>query len=76
MERKVSVAEQKLADLQRLLKEKEQENRIGKLKIKELRRIERQKQVMPGFKMNTMMGNRESIQSLPPIQPKQYNPYE
>lgn len=61
MERKVSVAEQKLADLQRLLKEKEQENRIGKLKIKELRRIERQKQVMPGFKMNTMMGNRESI---------------
>jgi hypothetical protein len=76
MERKVSVAEQKLADLQRLLKEKEQENRIGKLKIKELRRIERQKQVMPGFKMNTIMGNRESIQSLPPIQPKQYNPYE
>ena len=43
MERKVSVAEQKLADLQRLLKEKEQENRIGKMKMKEIRRIERQK---------------------------------
>jgi hypothetical protein len=61
------MAEQKLAELQKQLKEKEQENRIGKLKIKELRRLERHKILIPGFKPTEKSFTRESTASLPPI---------
>ncbi len=38
-ERKIKEAEEKLDGINRELKEKEQENRISKLKIKEMRRM-------------------------------------
>lgn len=38
-EKKIKEAETRLEDLNKELKEKEQENRISKLKIKEMRRM-------------------------------------
>lgn len=44
---KIKDAEAKLGDLQKDLKEKEQENRISKLKIKEMRRLLKHNQLKP-----------------------------
>jgi hypothetical protein len=53
------------------LKEKEQECRIGQMKIKEIKRAERIKQISPMLMPKTgtqnMNGNRESSSSLPAI---------
>lgn len=59
-----------------MLKEKEQENRIGKLKIKELRRLEKTK-AMPALKLNINKSSRESLPNLPSLPIRQsINPYE
>jgi hypothetical protein len=75
MDSELQSAEEKLAELQRQLKEKEQENRIGKLRIKELRRLERAKQLISGYRPSEKSFTRESTASLPPIK-QNYNPYE
>ena len=67
MDSELQMAEQKLAELKRQLKEKEQENRIGKLKIKELRRLERQKILMPAYNPSEKSFTRDSTASLPLI---------
>lgn len=46
-EKKIKEAEQKLEELNKDLKEKEQENRISKLKIKEMRRLLKHNQLKP-----------------------------
>lgn len=46
-DKKIKDAETKLEDLNRELKEKEQENRISKLKIKEMRRLLKHNQLKP-----------------------------
>jgi hypothetical protein len=45
-ERKVKASEEKLEGYARELKEKEQENRINKLKIKEMRRLIKHNQLV------------------------------
>jgi len=44
---KIKQAEARLEELQKDLKEKEQENRISKLKIKEMRRLLKHNQLKP-----------------------------
>jgi len=46
-EKKIKEAETRLEDLNKELKEKEQENRISKLKIKEMRRMLKHNQLKP-----------------------------
>lgn len=46
-EKKIQSSEQKLEALNKELKEKEQENRISKLKIKEMRRLLKHNQLKP-----------------------------
>jgi hypothetical protein len=46
-EKKIKASEEKLESLQKELKEKEQENRISKLKIKEMRRLIKHNQLKP-----------------------------
>lgn len=46
-EKKIKDSEAKLEDLNKELKEKEQENRISKLKIKEMRRMLKHNQLKP-----------------------------
>lgn len=46
-ERKIKASEEKLDGLQKELRDKEQENRISKLKIKEMRRLLKHNQLRP-----------------------------
>ncbi len=46
-ERKIKEGEQRLESFNKELKEKEQENRISKLKIKEMRRLIKHNQLKP-----------------------------
>lgn len=46
-DKKIRTAENSLEDLTKEMKEKEQENRISKLKIKEMRRLMKHNQLKP-----------------------------
>ena len=53
MEKKIKASEEKLEVLQKELKEKDQENRISKLKIKEMKRLIKHNQLRPNPSTNS-----------------------
>ena len=65
-ERKIKESEQRLDTFNKELKEKEQENRISKLKIKEMRRLIKHNQLKPIQPMQPAAVN--GMLALPPIE--------
>jgi hypothetical protein len=65
-ERKIKESEQRLDTFNKELKEKEQENRISKLKIKEMRRLIKHNQLKPIQPMQQAAVN--GMLALPPIE--------
>jgi hypothetical protein len=69
-ERKIKESEQRLDTFNKELKEKEQENRISKLKIKEMRRLIKHNQLKPIHPMQPAAVN--GMLALPPIEADSY----
>ena len=66
-ERKIKESEQRLDTFNKELKEKEQENRISKLKIKEMRRLIKHNQLKP---IQSIQNSGNGLLALPPIDPE------